>query len=138
MKQKLCLLFVLLVACAVPQMQMHVTPASEPLEKQMVESKIVSPPVVIESMPELPIAAPPSASKEDPLKMNCEQSCAKTCKENAQVACVQLQRSQCKAKCGSIIDTSACAQVCTYISQPESCMHQFEKFCSAKCVSSCR
>ena len=70
-----------------------------------------------------------------PGKIPCMDDCQNRCDERAQIACTQKERAGCRASCGETIENSACVQACTFLSRPDVCKQQFEKFCGAQCAS---
>jgi len=151
----LLVLLVLLTACGPTVVEKESKPVvrdtRQPIkETQELETEPVPAPTpVAEPQPAPEPIASPTKPVEPAFKESAEQkhlsqtqSCIEACQQDCTAAainsCKQRFRSECKARCGDIIDPSACTQACTYISQPQQCKTQFEQFCNAQCVGLCR
>jgi len=131
---KWAVLLIFLISCA-PVVQETVT-------KPVVEEKVVIPQPAVEPVVEPVIEAEktPVVQKEpEPVQKTCMQFCEDNCQATAQISCSQVERAKCRDICfdDPVIDDSACTQACAYLSQPNVCKSQMERFCTANCVKVC-
>ncbi len=127
------LFLVILISCAPVSQEI----GAKPVVTQPEPPKPVPLPVL-----EPEVKAPQEVAPPQPViirERTCNELCEENCKSTAQNACTQKERSRCKDVCGDnlVIDPSACTQACTYITQPNQCKLQMERFCSANCVKQC-
>ncbi len=133
----LAILMFLLVACATGTQEMGkpTTPVTQQTEEEIAKATPLPSPPPTPTVEQNP---PPTETSTMTPTEQCVSTCEDTCKNDAAMACRETERSTCKAKCGDIIDPSACTEVCSYVmQQPQACKTQFEKFCSTQCPARC-
>jgi len=137
-------MLVLIASCTVQQIESsNVATTPIPVPSTLVPEPNLSPEakppqdVSIPIVQPEPIVAQFNLSNATPGTIPCLDDCQNNCKETAHIACTQKERAACRASCGEIIANTACVQACTYLSRPDLCKQQFEKFCSAQCVREC-
>jgi len=123
-------------------------PVEKPAPEPAVAVETVSepPPVDVQPVPEAP--EPVEEVKEEPkppeqiiepipqpAELSCMEECEAKCVKDADNACSEPFNRDCKQKCGTIIDPSACSTACSF--DKRNCIPFFEKTCKNTCVQIC-
>jgi len=142
MKLLLALFLVFLISCTVQQSAVSnartapiTQPATSPVQQTIVPETKIPQDIPMQIVQPEPVVKQFENSTSG--KIPCMDDCQNNCGESAQIACTQKERAACRASCGEIIENSACVQACTFLSRPDVCKEQFEKFCSAQCAREC-